>query len=452
MRDLFPGFYRPSEEEFHRVWQEGIFVLDTNVLLNLYRYPEEARNEFLNLMRNISNRLWIPNQVGLEFQRNRLSVIAEQLQKYGEVRKIIGEAESSLLGKLGQLQLKKRHSYIQHEDFVAKASSLFKEFLGELDQLEQKQPDLFSEDTIRREIDSLLNGNVGEPLTEQELDDLYKVGPARYGVHEPPGYSDSSKGKNSVADAYVYRGLTFKKEFGDLILWNELIKEATLRKWAHVVLITDDEKEDWWWTIDSKGRRTIGPRPELVAEIGDKAGVRSFYMYTSERFIEHAGRYLNLRVRPETLSQVRDVADVRRQEDESKPRISVSSALGAVMAYLSRVKPEYQFALSAIDTVFDLIGTKLTTGALIGVEVRYSSMFTRRMFDRITTRVFDYAQNETSFEEIIIIFAHEGNRHVDRTIRAIQSLSNIPPKVTFLVGVISIEDGSPLFVARYQPQ
>jgi hypothetical protein len=43
MRDLFPGFYRPSEEEFHRVWQEGIFVLDTNVLLNLYRYPEEAQ-------------------------------------------------------------------------------------------------------------------------------------------------------------------------------------------------------------------------------------------------------------------------------------------------------------------------------------------------------------------------------------------------------------------------
>ena len=77
MRDLFPGFYRPSEEEFHRVWHEGIFVLDTNVLLNLYRYPEEARNEFLNLMGNISNRLWIPNQVGLQFQQNRLSVIAE---------------------------------------------------------------------------------------------------------------------------------------------------------------------------------------------------------------------------------------------------------------------------------------------------------------------------------------------------------------------------------------
>ena len=202
--------------------------------------------------------------------------------------------------------------------------------------------------------------------------------------------------------------------------------------------------------IDSKGRRTIGPRPELVAEIGDKAGVRSFYMYTSERFIEYAGRYLNLRVRPETLSQVRDVADVRRQEDESKPLISVISAVGAVMAYLSRVKPEYQFAVSALDTVFDLIGTQLKTGALIGVEVGYSSMFTRGMFDRITTRVFDYAQNETSFEEIIIIFTHEGNRHVDRTIRAIRSLSNIPPRVSFLVGVISVKDESPLFVARYE--
>jgi hypothetical protein len=97
-----------------------------------------------------------------------------------------------------------------------------------------------------------------------------------------------------------------------------------------------------------------------------------------------------------------------------------------------------------------LIGTKLTTGAMVGVEVKYSNMFTRRMFDRITTRVFDYTQNDTSFEEIIIIFAYEGNRHVPRTIRAIQSLSNIPPRVTFLVGVISIKDGSPLFVARYE--
>lgn len=60
-------------------------------------------------------------------------------------------------------------------------------------------------------------------------------------------------------------------------------------------------------------------------------------------------------------------------------------------------------------------------------------MFTRRMFDRITTKVFDYAQNETSLEEIIIIFAYEGIRHVPRTIEAIQSLSNIPPRITFLV-------------------
>ncbi len=36
MRDLFPGYYRPTEEEFAKMWQEGIFVFDANVLLNIY--------------------------------------------------------------------------------------------------------------------------------------------------------------------------------------------------------------------------------------------------------------------------------------------------------------------------------------------------------------------------------------------------------------------------------
>ncbi|NJM11835.1 MAG: hypothetical protein HC889_08085 [Synechococcaceae cyanobacterium SM1_2_3] len=32
----------------------------------------------------------------------------------------------------------------------------------------------------------------------------------------------------------------------------------------HIVFVTDDEKEDWWLTIESKGEKTIGPRPELL--------------------------------------------------------------------------------------------------------------------------------------------------------------------------------------------
>ena len=50
-----------------KVWQNGIIVFDTNVLLNLYRYNEETRNELLKLMKSYQNRLWMPYQVALEF-------------------------------------------------------------------------------------------------------------------------------------------------------------------------------------------------------------------------------------------------------------------------------------------------------------------------------------------------------------------------------------------------
>lgn len=33
MRDLFSEYYRPTDEEFSRLWQDAIFVFDTNVLL-----------------------------------------------------------------------------------------------------------------------------------------------------------------------------------------------------------------------------------------------------------------------------------------------------------------------------------------------------------------------------------------------------------------------------------
>lgn len=37
MRDLFPGYYRPTEAEFKKMWDEGIVSVDANLLLHIYR-------------------------------------------------------------------------------------------------------------------------------------------------------------------------------------------------------------------------------------------------------------------------------------------------------------------------------------------------------------------------------------------------------------------------------
>ncbi|WP_446718001.1 PIN-like domain-containing protein [Crocosphaera sp. Alani8] len=96
MKQHFPGYYRPNEDDFKFLWENCIFVLDTNILLNIYRYPLEARNDLLEILKTISDRLWIPHQVALEYQQNRLKIISEQIQRYRQVRKVIEDSENDL--------------------------------------------------------------------------------------------------------------------------------------------------------------------------------------------------------------------------------------------------------------------------------------------------------------------------------------------------------------------
>ncbi len=62
MRNLLPGFYKRSEEELSKIWQEGIFVFDTNMLLNVYRYKQKTRARYIEILDLLKqrNQLWIP--------------------------------------------------------------------------------------------------------------------------------------------------------------------------------------------------------------------------------------------------------------------------------------------------------------------------------------------------------------------------------------------------------
>ena len=45
MREQFPWFLDPTEDELQRLWGEATFSFDANVLLNLYRVDREAAGE-----------------------------------------------------------------------------------------------------------------------------------------------------------------------------------------------------------------------------------------------------------------------------------------------------------------------------------------------------------------------------------------------------------------------
>ena len=50
MKDLFPQYTNFLNVDYGVVWKHGLFVFDTNVLLNLYRYQSKTRDELLNVL------------------------------------------------------------------------------------------------------------------------------------------------------------------------------------------------------------------------------------------------------------------------------------------------------------------------------------------------------------------------------------------------------------------
>ena len=109
VRDLFPGYYRPSSANFEKLWTEAIFVFDTNVLLNFYSYPETIRDVFFSVLSKLGGRIWIPYQVGLEFHRNRFSRIKQANGRVENLLQTIKNTGEQLSSEVNTIELEKRN-------------------------------------------------------------------------------------------------------------------------------------------------------------------------------------------------------------------------------------------------------------------------------------------------------------------------------------------------------
>jgi PIN domain-containing protein len=313
MKDIFKGYYKLDNEAFKVLWEKALFIFDTNVLLNLYRYQSSTRDALLQVMEKLKGRVWIPYHVGLEFQRNRIKVIAEQHKRFSEVKEIVEKSISGMKNDLAGLQLKKRHSHINPDELIKNCEKIQTDFNEGLSKLEQKSISINSEDEIRERIDALFRDNIGRPPPDQKmLDELFSEGEERYKNNIPPGYKDSSKDEKSP-DEFTYSGLTYKGKYGDLIIWKQIVSYALSGKCKNIIFVTDDTKADWWQKIESNGSKTLGVRPELTDEIHREAGVERFHVYNTEGFLSYANKQLDAQVADETIEEVREISDERHR-------------------------------------------------------------------------------------------------------------------------------------------
>ncbi|MEU1176870.1 PIN-like domain-containing protein [Streptomyces sp. NPDC005820] len=298
--DDFGAFRTPTAEDFTAVLTGGLVAPDANVLLNLYRYTEQARTDLLQALGALDDRLWVPHQVLVEFWRNREGTI-------GDARSTGTKAAEDMAGHVAQavktLRTWANHVALPDAEFDRLRTQLSEVFddvqetivnVGE-GEWQNITPDTSTDPVIAR-LEPALAGRAGAPLGSEDHDKAVKEGMRRVEKRIPPGYMDRSKDGDGAS--------------GDFLVWEQILREAAHRK-CDVLFVTADGKEDWWRKERGFSR---GPRPELTAELKARGGGR-LLMLTPKRFLEVAAPILKFNLRE---GSVEDIERVERIGTEDK--------------------------------------------------------------------------------------------------------------------------------------
>ena len=288
----FETYRTVTQEDYRSLLTSGLVVLDTNALLNLYRYHAKTREDLIGILTHIKNRLWVPHQAMNEFWQGRSSVIGSHSREIEGIIDGLFKSRSDLekgirtwANRVGLPQEEASEIVRTIESAVGDVTSKIREMSAD-DAFEHAEDT--AKDPVITALSSILEGNVGDPLAADELRKVKKEAVQRITDKRPPGWKDANKRDNPD---------------GDYIIWFQTLQEAKLRG-EDVLFVTGDVKDDWWRREQGEVR---GPLPELVYEMRVVANVRLFMLRPASLLI-HAGEALGLRISKESVQDAQRVS------------------------------------------------------------------------------------------------------------------------------------------------
>lgn len=293
MKKEFFGFYSPTEPEFKELWSKAIFTFDTNVLLNFYRVGQKTVDVFMEILEALKDNIWLSHQAAYEYQKNRLSEINRPFEAYSDIPAQFTAFEKKLENDY------QKHPVIETKVLVSIVQRAREAAEDHLRKARKTHPEWQKVDSWREKLDKLFQGRIGKPFSDEELQKNYKEIAARYASKISPGYCDVKKPEPD--------------RYGDALLWFEIMDYAKTEQ-KPIILVTDEQKEDWWW-LD--GEDVIGPKPELRHEFSRVTG-QDFYMYKSNQFIKYAPKMLSLKAE---AKEIKDAANEIGAAQHSESRI-----------------------------------------------------------------------------------------------------------------------------------
>ncbi|WP_392472363.1 PIN-like domain-containing protein [Acinetobacter sp. YQ_14] len=293
-----------SEPSLSEIWNDAdtLFVLDTNVLLNLYSYQDATKKAIYKSLDKVNDRLWAPHQVMLEFHKNRPEIIYKSKKNFDLINGYLDAFiqahkcnEKELITfdtNFGKMYPELRELF---NNFKESSKKIINEVILKLEEdarpikakteeLKKQTISLTGSDSIYQKLLELYSDEkVGSPFDQEILNKIYEDGEIRYTKEIPPGYKDAHK-----TEEFLNRGLLYKSKFGDLILYKQILKQSSERKIKNVIFISEDSKKDWKESVPHESSKYYGVRREIREEAFKEAGILNFLVFNTEEFIKHS--------------------------------------------------------------------------------------------------------------------------------------------------------------------
>ncbi|MGW2022706.1 PIN-like domain-containing protein [Streptomyces decoyicus] len=312
----FSSHWRIPREQTEAIIKNSLIVLDSSVLLSLYRVTMEAREEMIGALRAIREQVWIPHQVAVEFHKNRITAAKDQESFYKTTRESLEKARSLAAQSINQFANRCALQESEKDELHKQLNQSFEDISRTLraheERFDLRTERVLNADPVLTELADLLDGRVGTPFTAEEEAAAQEEATRRMAERIPPGYLDRKKGDNPA---------------GDFLWWEQTLIEATQRK-QPVLIVSNDEKEDW---LNKQLNYTVGPRQELIDEMRNRAD-STLQIVNFATFLRAAKASRFAEVSTQTLRQAKNTG--RSLQKTQKP-LYVSESL--VNSYRNRL-------------------------------------------------------------------------------------------------------------------
>lgn len=401
MRSAFAEYFPLSEGDLRRLWSNSVFVFDTNVLLRLYRYKVTTADEILQTLGGIRDRIWLPFQVGLEYNRNRLDKIREAEKPLSDVERIFRRASDEVNKILGEMQEFGLHPDDSVEKSVKDLAEYVNEKIENLKGISSKKSMNKRFTDLHFKLGELFEGRVGARQDENVISSICVEGQALYAARTGPGWADAEEKRK--------RGASEREVFGDLIIWREIIALGA-EQGKSVIFVTEDRKEDWWLRHDGK---TVGIQPHLRKEFQVKTG-QEVHLYRIAQFLGHAKDFLSAQLSPQAVDEVESVA--KRDELLAMTRrrqfAAQMEALNAALNSPAPISARYDYIREILRRRLDenrqsepaKNSDERSRGAQLRLEeLREMELHLREMSEKITRELIMLGERNVEGEQKLIL-------------------------------------------------